>query len=270
MSASWNLRLIPKISYVIPLCEEGQGAGRSSGDQEESRTLACGKGLVVKIKWYGHACFRLEGDGTSVVTDPYEPAVAGLGPVEESADLVVVSSQTDAYHSNARMIPGDPLYLNALDVAGEGGIEMAGVRFEAFPAMESLEHKKDPDENAMYRFELGGVSVLHLGDLGNPLTGEQLGRLRGRVDVLLALTGGPPTIELDDLDRAIEEIGPRVIIPMHYQIPGLTLDGNILPVEAFTSRFPEEMVVQVGATEIEITPDTLPDDRRVYVLEPAN
>jgi L-ascorbate metabolism protein UlaG (beta-lactamase superfamily) len=112
--------------------------------------------------------------------------------------------------------------------------------------------------------------VLHLGDLGNPLTGEQLERLLGRVDVLLALAGGPPTIELDDLDRAIEEIGPRVIIPMHYQIPGLTLDGNILPVEAFTSRYPEEMVVHVGAPEVEIEPDTLPEDRRVYVLEPAN
>lgn len=230
----------------------------------------CGKGRVVKIKWYGHACFRLEGEGISMVTDPYEPAVAGLGPVEESADLVVVSSETDAYHSNARMIPGDPLYLNALDVAGEGGVVMAGVRFEAFPAMESLEHKEDPDENAMYRFELGGVSVLHLGDLGNPLTGEQLERLRGRVDVLLALAGGPPTIELDDLDRAIEEIGPRVIIPMHYQIPRLTLDGGILPVEAFTSRFPEEIVVHVGEPEVEIKPDTLPEDRRVYVLEPAN
>lgn len=52
-----------------------------------------------------------------------------------------------------------------------------------------MKHKEDPVENAMYRFELGGVSILHLGDLGNPLTGEQLARLRGRVDILLALTG---------------------------------------------------------------------------------
>jgi L-ascorbate metabolism protein UlaG (beta-lactamase superfamily) len=222
----------------------------------------------MRIKWYGHACFRLEGDGTSMVTDPYEPAVAGLDPVKEPADLVVVSSGTDEYHSNAGMVPGDPLYLNALDVAGT--VEMAGVRFEGFRAMESVEHKEDPDENAMYRFELGGVSVLHLGDLGNPLTGAQLDRLRGRVDVLLALAGGPPTIELDDLDRAIEDIGPRVVIPMHYRIPKLTVDGDILPVEAFTSRYPEERVVNVGAPEVELTPDTLPDDTRVFVLLPAN
>jgi L-ascorbate metabolism protein UlaG (beta-lactamase superfamily) len=224
----------------------------------------------VKIKWYGHACFKLEGDGTSIVTDPYDPKVAGLDPVYEPADLVVVSSATDEYHSYARMVTGDPLYLNALEATGEESVEVGRVRFETFRAMESVEHKEDPDENAMYRFELGGVSVLHLGDLGNPPTEEQLAWLRGRVDVLLALTGGPPTLELDDLERAIEDIGPRVVIPMHYKIPKLTVDGDILPVRTFTSRYPVEQVVNVGTPEVEFMPGTLPEGLRVYVLEPAN
>lgn len=224
----------------------------------------------MKIKWYGHACFKLEGDGTSIVTDPYDPKVAGLDAVYEPADLVVVSSATDEYHSYARMVTGDPLYLNALEATGEESVEVGRVRFETFRAMESVEHKEDPDENAMYRFELGGVSVLHLGDLGNPPTEEQLAWLRGRVDVLLALTGGPPTLELDDLERAIEDIGPRVVIPMHYKIPKLTVDGDILPVRTFTSRYPVEQVVNVGTPEVEFMPGTLPEGLRVYVLEPAN
>jgi L-ascorbate metabolism protein UlaG (beta-lactamase superfamily) len=135
--------------------------------------------------------------------------------------------------------------------------------------MESVEHKEDPDENAMYRFELGGVSVLHMGDTGNPLSEEQLGKLRGRVDVLLALAGGPPTIELEDLDRAIEEIGPRVVIPMHYRIPGLRISGEILPVDAFLSRYPRDVVVTPGGSEVEFTPDTLPPSLRICVLEPS-
>jgi L-ascorbate metabolism protein UlaG (beta-lactamase superfamily) len=135
--------------------------------------------------------------------------------------------------------------------------------------MESVEHKEDPDENAMYRFELGGVSVLHMGDTGNPLTGEQLHSLRGRVDVLLALVGGPPTIELEDLGSAIEEIGPRVVVPMHYRIPGLRVDGEILPVDAFLSRYPRETVARVRGSEVEFTPDTLPPDLRICVLEPS-
>jgi L-ascorbate metabolism protein UlaG (beta-lactamase superfamily) len=84
---------------------------------------------------------------------------------------------------------------------------------------------------------------------------------------MLVLTGGPPTIELEDLERAIEEIGPSVVIPMHYRIPNLRLD--ILPRGAFTSRYPEEAIINVESTEVEFSPDTLPRTVRVYVLEPA-
>ncbi len=209
----------------------------------------------MKIKWYGHACFRIEGDGVAIVTDPYTPEVAGLDPVDEPADVVVMSSATDRFHSDASMVPGDPKILNALEISRRDPVEVNGVAFEALPTMESLEYKESPDENAIYRFELEGISILHLGDLGNPLTDEQLTRLRGRVDILLALTGGPPTIQLEDLDRAVEEIGPRVVIPMHYQIPKLKLD--ILPLEAFTSRYPEDTITRVGTTDVELSFDTL-------------
>src|SRR5919106_1507768 len=193
----------------------------------------------MKIKWYGHACFSIQGDDTVIVSDPYTPEVAGLNPVDEPAEVVVMSSATDRFHSDASMVPGDPKILNALEIADTGPVEVNDVVFEALPTMESLTHKENPDENAIYRFELEGVSILHMGDLGNPLTDEQLARLRGKVDILLALTGGPPTIELEDLDRAIEEIKPSVVIPMHYLIPKLKLD--ILPLEAFTSRYPEDV-----------------------------
>ena len=221
----------------------------------------------MKIKWYGHACFRIEGDDIVIVTDPYTPEVAGLDPVDEPANVVVMSSATDRFHSDASMVPGDPKILNALQISGRGPVEVNNVVFEALPTMESLKHKESPDENAIYRFELEDISILHLGDLGNPLTDEQLALLRGRVDILLALSGGPPTIELDDLQRAIEEIRPRVVIPMHYRIPKLKLD--ILPLEAFTSRYPEEAVTRVGATEVKFSFDTLPRTLRIYVLEPA-
>lgn len=221
----------------------------------------------MKIKWYGHACFRIEGDDIVIVTDPYSPEVAGLDPMDEPADVVIMSSATDKFHSDASMVPGDPTVLNALKMSGREPVEVNNVVFEALPTMESLTHKENPDENAIYRFELEGMSILHLGDLGNPLTDEQLALLRGRVDVLLALTGGPPTIELEDLERTIEEIRPRVVIPMHYQIPKLKLD--ILPLEAFTSRYPDAAVTRVGATGVELSSDTLPPTLRIYVLEPA-
>ncbi len=41
----------------------------------------------MRVSWYGHACFRLEGAGVSVITDPYTPEPAGLDPVTDTADI---------------------------------------------------------------------------------------------------------------------------------------------------------------------------------------
>jgi L-ascorbate metabolism protein UlaG (beta-lactamase superfamily) len=230
------------------------------------RHRGMGGGRGMRIKWYGHACFRIEGDKIAVVTDPYTPEDAGLDPVDEPADVVVMSSATDRFHSCARMVPGDPEVLNALEIAHGGPIEVGGVTFEALPTMESLEHKENPEENALYRFELGGERLAP-GGSGQPprrRAARPVAREGGRPP---GLSRGPPTIELDDLDRVIEEIGPRVVVPMHYRIPKLKTDALLL--EAFTSRYPQDAVRRVGAAEVELSPDTLPRIPRIYVLEPA-
>ena len=54
------------------------------------------------------ACFRLEVNGVSLITDPYTPERAGLDPVTDSSDFVVMSSALDNAHSRWQMIPGEP------------------------------------------------------------------------------------------------------------------------------------------------------------------
>ena len=50
----------------------------------------------------------------------------------------------------------------------------------------------------MFIFEVGGVRIAHLGDLGHVLNDEQLAAI-GAVDVLLIPVGG--TFTIDALDR---------------------------------------------------------------------
>ena len=78
----------------------------------------------MKIKWYGHACFRIEGDNIVIVSDPYTPEVAGLNPVDEPADVVVMSSATDRFHPKAAMVAGDPKVLNAVEIASCGPVKV--------------------------------------------------------------------------------------------------------------------------------------------------
>ena len=227
----------------------------------------------MKIKFYAHASFRLEADGLVVITDPYTPGPghSGFDPIEEAADLVIMSSATDAFHSDPSHVRGEPVVVNALELPPEGG-EARGIPIRSFRAYESKtfdyqsEFGRDPDANALYHFTLGGLRVLHMGDIGNPVAREHLDALRGQVDILLALTGEHATIALDDLDDAIKAIGPRVVIPMHYFHPRGVL--KIEPVERFLDRLPPERVTRVGGPELELTPETLPSDApHVYVLE---
>ena len=227
----------------------------------------------MKIKFYAHASFRLEADGLVVVTDPYTPGPghSGFDPIEEAADVVIMSSATDAFHSDPSHVRGEPVVVNALELPPEG-TEVRGIPIRSFRAYESKtfdyqsEFGRDPDANALYHFTLGGLRVLHMGDIGNPVASEHLDALRGQVDILFALTGEHATIALDDLDHAIKAIGPRVVIPMHYFHPRGVL--KIEPVERFLDRLPAASITRVGGTALELTPEMLPSDApHVYVLE---
>ena len=162
--------------------------------------------------------------------------------------------------------------VNALELPPEG-ITVRGIPIRGFEAYESLtfdfqgEFGRDPDANALYHFTMGGLRVLHMGDLGNPVAPAHLEALAGQVDILLALTGEHATIALNDLDVAIRAIGPRVVIPMHYWHERGVL--KIEPVERFLARFPAAQVTQVGASVLEISPESLPAGMQVIVLEQA-
>ncbi len=76
----------------------------------------------MKIRFYAHASFRLEADGLSVITDPYTPGPqnSGFDPIDEPADIVIMSSATDSFHSDPSHVRGDPTVVNALELPPEG------------------------------------------------------------------------------------------------------------------------------------------------------
>jgi hypothetical protein len=63
----------------------------------------------------------------AVMTDLYTPEAAGLNLVEEPADVVIMSSATDRFHSDASMVPGDLKFPNALEIASSEPVETNGV-----------------------------------------------------------------------------------------------------------------------------------------------
>jgi L-ascorbate metabolism protein UlaG (beta-lactamase superfamily) len=224
----------------------------------------------MKIKWYGHASFLITADnGTTIITDPYTPETAGYLPITDTPDVVIISSDNDTFHCRADLIPGNPLVINALKLAQAGGhVTEKGIPFQAIAAMEALDHQyHDPDQNGMYRFTVDGVSIGHLGDMGNALNEEQLQFFAG-VDVLLALAGGHPTIRLDDLKVVIDRAQPKMVIPMHFRTLRYK-PRNTFWIQSFLNYFTPEEVEFACDVEINVTQSTLPVKTQVMVLTHA-
>lgn len=223
----------------------------------------------MKLKWYGHAAFRITtSDGMTIVTDPYTPELAGYQPFTEAADIAIASSDDDDYHCRTDLIPGDPIRVNALDIAKDGGErEIKGVRFSATITKEMEDHPYHaPGQNAMYRFVVDGIKVAHMGDIGNPFTQTQIDFLKD-TDVLLTLAGDVPTIQLKDLCPAlINEIQPRLIVPMHFRtLTYKPRDG--FWIQSFLDYFDDDDVDFAFDYEIELKANNLPTTTRVLVLD---
>lgn len=224
----------------------------------------------MKLKWYGHASFLITAnDGTTIITDPYTPETAGYAPITDSPDIVIMSSDNDSFHCRADLIPGNPTVINALQVAQSTGVRTEkDIEIQAIAAMEALDHHEhDPDQNGMYRFTVDGISIGHMGDVGNPLSQQQVDFFRD-VDVLLALAGGHPTILLDDLKAVIDAAHPRLVVPMHFRTLRYK-PRNTVWIASFLSYFDDADVDFACDYEVTLTAQDIPASTRVLVLTHA-
>lgn len=225
----------------------------------------------MKLKWYGQAAFLItRSDGFRIVTDPYTPEELGFAPMRDEADLVLTSSDDDSAHCRHDLVPGDHLWLNTLDAVREGGVKtVAGLEVRAIEAIEIENHPLHaPGANAMYRFEVDGMQIGHMGDIGDPLNSAQTAFFEG-IDVLLTLAGGQLVTPLDDVKRLIDATKPKIVVPMHFRT--LCYKPRSLHwISAFLSHFDEEKEVDFAfGCETEITKETLPQETRVLVMDYA-
>lgn len=221
---------------------------------------------MLEITWFGHAAFLVKSPELSVILDPYKfPDAGGYEPIDAAADAVVISHINDRYHSHTGQIrPGFEL-LKAFEFPPEG-VTFRGVIFRSIPVFETPE-KLPGDEVTVIRFRIGGLEVVYLGDLGHALSDSEYDRL-GHPDLVIAATGGKPTIALEELVPMLERLNPRWILPMHYRTPKINL--NILPNESFLEIVRGKFDIRmVGSPSIELPDERASGRPEVLVLEYA-
>jgi len=208
----------------------------------------------VEIIWLGHSCFRLRQDDAVIVTDPFSPSLGlSIGQVEAIATSM---SHDHPNHSNVSGVQGNPRVLR-----GPGEYEIRGIYVRGFltpPAEDDPPGRR----NTAYVIEMGGLKLCHLGDISQPLSSSMAADLEP-LDILLAPVGGGCTLTVSRVSELVQSLGPRIVIPMHYKLPQLSVEVG--PLEPFL----REMGVREVETQarLVVTPSTLPGETRVVVLE---
>ena len=218
---------------------------------------------MAKINWAGQSCFQISVSNSrdhsaDIVIDPFDEET-GLKVPNFSADILLVTHQHHD-HNNVKSVKGTPFLID-----GPGEYEVKEVFIKGIPAFHDDKEGKEKGVNTIYTIEAEGLRFCHLGDLGQKqLTDEQLEKI-GNVDILMIPVGGQFTISSQEAQRIVSQIEPRVIIPMHYELPKLKekLDdvGKFLKAMGKNSIEPQDkFVVKSG---------TLPKDGvEVVVLQP--
>lgn len=210
------------------------------------------------ITWLGQACFKIEGKDTTIVIDPY--ADIGLRLPKLTAQVLLITHDHHD-HANRAGVSGSPYIIE-----GPGEYESRNVFVYGIPGFHDTSEGAERGMVTMYTIEYEGLTIAHLGDLGTPdLTAEQKEKLDD-VDILMIPIGGTFTIDAKGASKVISQIEPRIVIPMHYQIPGLKLSKKIEDEEKFRREMGAKTEVM---DKLRITTKDIPqEETRIIFLKP--
>ncbi len=209
------------------------------------------------ITYYGHSCFRIRGREGTIVTDPFQPSIGYKLP-NVSADICTISHD-HAGHNNAGALKGDPYVI-----AGPGEYEIKGIFVFGWPSYHDRKKGKERGRNTIYTFQVDGVNVAHLGDLGH-VPDQSTIEVIGDVDILLIPVGGHVTLTAAMASDVINLIEPRLVIPMHYRTAAYSGQANLDPV----SKFLKEMGIHDGTAgdTYRVSQSSLPSETEVIILK---
>lgn len=218
---------------------------------------------MAKITWVGQAYFRIsvsnsKDQQTNIVIDPFGDI--GLKMPSFEADIAMITHQ-HADHNNIKSIKGKYFLIQ-----DPGEYEIKGLFIQGIPSFHDDKNGKERGNNIIYTIEAEELRFCHLGDLGQKeLTEEQLENI-GRVDILMIPVGGVYTISYAEALKIISQIEPKIVIPMHYALPGLKFQldevGKFLKAMGNNSIEPQD--------KLNVKSSSLPKDgaMEIAVLKP--
>lgn len=214
--------------------------GKPSCEFREGFTISVLEVKRLKITWLGHACFRIESNGSSLVIDPYNwKDIPGMKPYQTEADAVYC---THEHH--------DHNYREAVILTGK----TCTLSVETIGAFHDDRQGALRGTMILYIISDGVFRAAHFGDLGHMLSEEQFQQI-GHLDALMVNVGGFEASEAEFANSIVNKIRPNFILPFHFRGEGFGFP-NSGTLEEFTCLRNDSLMMEGNEIELQKTEGT--------------
>ena len=139
--------------------------------------------------------------------------------------------------SKGKILTGEKVKINDFSINESGEYEISGIETELI------------DNIAVFRTE--GISITYLDKRKKPLSEKEIERI-SNIDILFTPVGGEGVFSVKESSEAINQIEPKIVIPMYYQ--------------DLTEFCKEEGVCAQPQDQLKISHDKLPTEEREIIV----
>lgn len=208
----------------------------------------------MKIQYFGHSCFRIISDmGTTVVCDPYSSDMVGLNMSDVRCDVVTMSHH-HRDHDCMDNVLGSPAELDM-----EAACCADDIAIKSISTFHDEERGKKRGTNLVFTFNVDGINVVHMGDIGCKDI-EVVKQIYG-CDVLMLPVGGVFTVDAVGAKWYVDQVKPKIVLPMHYMTPNHKFELGQL--SDFLSLFDESQIVQASDS---LTLSDVPQNDKIQII----
>ncbi len=163
----------------------------------------------IVITSFGHSSLLVRGAGHSVLLNPFKAigCAKGLREPNVKPDLILASSNLadEGYWKKKGVFFVKP-----------GSYRIRGLNLEGLSTFHDRLGGRRFGYGTFWQWTQGGINFAHLGGIAGPLDSQDK-ILLGRPDVLfLGVGGGPKIYNAEEAAQVIQELNPRIVIPVNY------------------------------------------------------
>ncbi|NAS30325.1 hypothetical protein GTQ40_05030 [Flavobacteriaceae bacterium R38] len=225
----------------------------------------------IEIEYLAHSSFKIHAENKTILLDPFADKIwIGYNfPENQEADAVF-STHPHYDHDGGIFLGFPPYWKDKIPFYSEpGNYSIGKIKVKGIKGKHSDPYGKEfKQKNTIWIIEVAGIRIAHLGDNG-PLSEENLKELTAIDILMIPIDAQYHILKKEELKTVINQVKPRIIIPMHYKIPELEEDPEALDDLGILAPYLKgrNNVVKLETNKLTIKKEDIPLKQRYFVFK---